>query len=214
MAGMTLRMQRLTAGFSQIIIRQPMKTHYHKTLTFLCCLATAGLLASCYSTLSYNEAMQRNVSKITDSEKLEDARFLLEAASYNILATKMAEAAIESGYSASVVSMARENLGKHVEMERELRRLARREDVVLTAGMNSEHERILAELNTADRREFDRSYIRLLGELSREDRQKFSRMATDANSEHVRSFAARKLDLFESYEREIETVDADLLRTY
>lgn len=192
-----------------------MKTQYNRVLLgSISFLATAFLLAGCYSTLSYNEAMQRNVSKIDDSEKLEDARFLLEAASYNMLAKNMAEAAIKSGYSATVVSMARENLEKHEEMARELRRLARKEDIVLPGEMSSEHERILAELTATDRREFDRTYIRLLGDVSQTDSQKFSRMATEANSENVRSFAARKLDLFESYQREIQTVDAELLRTY
>ena len=178
------------------------------------CLIFSGLLAACTSTLSYNEAMQRNVNNIQDSEKLEDARFLLEAASYNILARDMAQTAIESGYSASIVSMARENLEEHEEMARELRRLARREDIALPGEPNSEDKRILAELKSADRREFDRTYIRLLRDVSEEDRREFSNMATEASSEEIRAFAARKLDLFESHQDQLQTVDAELLQTY
>jgi putative membrane protein len=191
-----------------------MKIHYNSLLSSLCCLVTLAIFASCTSTLSYNEAMQKNVRTIDNSEKLEDARFLLEAASYNMLATRMAETAIESGYSASVVSMARENLEQHEEMARELRRLARRGDIALPGEMNSDHQRILADLQSADRRQFDRTYIRLLGEVGEEDSQKFSEMATEAESEDIRAFAARKLDLFESYRQEIQTVDAELLQTY
>ena len=58
-----------------------MKTQYYAIVSSLGCLVILALAASCTSTLSYNEAMQRNVSKIDDTEKLEDARFLLEAAS-------------------------------------------------------------------------------------------------------------------------------------
>ena len=191
-----------------------MKTQYYAIVSSLGCLVILALAASCTSTLSYNEAMQRNVSKIDDTEKLEDARFLLEAASYNTLATRMAEAAVKSGYSASLVRMARENLEAHQEMEKELRKLARKEDITLPGEMSSEHDRILAELTSTDRREFDRTYLRLLGEVSEEDSQKFSDMATQAQSEEVRAFAARKLDMFESYRQEIQTVDAELLRTY
>lgn len=191
-----------------------MKIQYNTLWSSFCFVIIALFLASCTSTLSYNEAMQKNVSNIDDNEKLEDARFLLEAASYNTLATRMAEAAIKSGYSASVVRMAKENLEAHQEMDKELSKLARKEDIVLPAGMNSEHERMLAELTSTDRREFDRTYLRLLQEVSAQDSQKFSTMATEAQSEDIRAFAARKLDLFESHRRSIETVDAELLRTY
>jgi putative membrane protein len=191
-----------------------MKIRYNILLSSVCTLGIAVLLAACTSTLSYNEAMQKNVSNIDDTEKLEDARFLLDAASYNTLAVRMAEAAIKSGYSASVVRMARENLEVHEEMEDDLRKLARKEDIALPNGMNTEHERMLAELRSADRREFDRTYLRLLGEVSEQDSRKFSNMATEAQSEDIRAFAARKLDMFESHRQGIQTVDAELLRTY
>lgn len=191
-----------------------MNSCYTKLQNGFCCFATALLLAACSSNLTYNEAMQKNVRTIEDSEKLDDARFLIDAASYNILATKMAEAAIESGYSASVVSLAKENLEAHQEMGKELRKLARKEDVALPGQMNSEHARVLSQLTGSDRRTFDKTYLQLLREVSEQDSQKFANMATDASSDDVRAFAARKLDLFESHRQEIETVDAELLRTY
>lgn len=191
-----------------------MKNVYVNPLSIALVITAAVVLASCSSNLTYNEAMQRNVSKIEDSEKLEDARFLMDASSYNQLATKMAEAAIESGYSNSLVSMARTNLEEHEDMAREISRLARREKIVLPGELKSEHERILAELTATDRREFDRTYIRLLREVAQEDAQKFSTMATAAESEDVRAFAARKLDMFKSHEDGLQTVDAELLQTY
>ena len=188
-----------------------MKNSYKSVLA---CLAVALIVSSCSSSLSYNEALQKNVSNLEDSGRLEDARFLVDAASYNLLATKMAEEAVESGYSASVVSMARENLNEHEEMEKELRKLARKEDIVLPGEMHSEHQRLLAELRSADRREFDRTYIRILSDIGQEDREKFENMATAAKSDDIRAFAARKLDHFESDQNELQTVDAELLRTY
>lgn len=183
-------------------------------MTGLCCLVSVALMSSCSSSLSYNEAIQKNTSKVEDPERLDDARFLVDAASYNILATRMAEAAINSGYSASLVSLAKENLEEHEEMGNELKKLARKEDMFLPEEMHSDHERLLAELTSSDRREFDRTYIRILTEVSDQDSQKFSQMATDAESEEIRAFAARKLDLFKSHKDQLQTVDAELLRTY
>lgn len=180
----------------------------------LASLAIALLMSSCSSSLSYNEALQKNVSRLEDTEKLEDARFLVDAASYNLLAMKLAEEAIKSGYSASVVSMARENLKEHEEMGKELKKLARKEDIVLPAELSSEHQRLLAELSSSDRREFDRTYIRILGDIGQQDGEKFESMATEAKSEEIRAFAARKLDHFESHQNQLQTVDAELLRTY
>jgi predicted outer membrane protein len=191
-----------------------MKNSYKKILGGFCCLTTAALLVSCSSSLSYNEALQKNISRIEDSEKLEDARFLVDAASYNMLAMEMANEAIKSGYSASLVTLAKENYEQHEEMGKELKKLARQEDVVLPAQMNDTHQKLMNELKSSDRREFDRNYIRILRDASQEDRGRFSQMATAAESEDIRAFAARKLDLFESHQTQFETVDAELLRTY
>jgi putative membrane protein len=190
-----------------------MKNSYKKMIG-LSAMLCAVFMAACSSSLSYNDALQKNVRKIDDTEKLDDARFLVDAASYNILAMRMAEAAIKAGYSASLVTLAKENLEQHEEMGKELNKLARKEKVVLPAEMSDEHQRLLSELTASDRREFDRTYIRILGEISNDDSQKFSRMATEAESEEVRAFAARKLDLFESHKTQLETVDAELLKTY
>jgi predicted outer membrane protein len=191
-----------------------MENLYNKITAAIYCLVAVVMLQRCSSSLSYNEALQRNVKNIEDSEKLEDARFLVEAMSFNTLATRLAEAAMKSGYSASVVSMAEQNYEEHEEMGKELQKLARKEDIVLPSEMNDEHARYLAELTSSDRREFDRNYIRILKTINEEHSRKFSQMATDAESEEIRAFAARKLDLFETHENSLETVDAELLRTY
>ncbi|HET9487149.1 MAG TPA: DUF4142 domain-containing protein [Chryseosolibacter sp.] len=191
-----------------------MKDTYKRVIGNLTFLIAPVIMVACSSSLSYNEAIQKNVSRVEDPEKLEDAKFLVDATSYNILAMRMAEAAIESGYSASLVTLARENLEKHKEMGQELKKLARKEDIVLPAEMNHTHEKLFNELKGTDRREFDRTYVKLMRDASQEDRGRFSQMATAAESEDIRSFAARKLDLFESHQTELETVDAELLKTY
>lgn len=191
-----------------------MKNPYRTAACLAYSLASAAFLISCSSSLSYNDAVQKNTKNITDPAKLEDARFLVEAASYNMLATKLSEAAIKSAYSASVVRLAKENLEQHVEMGKELKKLARQEDVILPAEMNEQHQKLLAELVSSDRREFDKAYVRILKQASEEGSQRYAEMATNAKSDDIRAFAARKLDLFESHETELETVDAELLKTY
>src|SRR3546814_1417317 len=73
-------------------------------------------------------------------EKQEDARFLVDAASYNILATQLAQEATNSAYSASVVQMARDILEEHEAMAKELKKLARGEKIKI--GRASCRERV------------------------------------------------------------------------
>ncbi len=191
-----------------------MKTQYQRLTAAFCSAACVVLLASCYSSLSYNDAIQKNVSRVDDPDRHDDARFLADAASYNRLATEMAEEAVQSGYSASLVSLAKENLEQHHEMKKELKRLARREDMVLPAEMKEEHQNLLTELKRADRSQFDRTYIRIMSEIAQQDREMFSRMATEGESEEIRAFAATQLGTFDTHKTQLETVDAELLRTY
>jgi len=171
-------------------------------------------MASCSSNLSYNEAIQKNVSRVEDPDQHDDARFVVDAASYNLLATQMAEEATTSGYSASLVSLAKENLEQHEALGKELKRVARKEKFVLPGKMSDDHQKLLDELKRSERRNFDRTYIRILGEISEKDKELFSEMATAGKSEEVRGFAAKQLGVFDSHKSKLETVGAELLRTY
>ncbi|MEO5603831.1 MAG: DUF4142 domain-containing protein [Cyclobacteriaceae bacterium] len=177
-------------------------------------LALPILMIACTSTLTYNEAMLKNEKKVEDPQKLADAKFLVEARSYNLLAIALTEAATTNGYAASVVSLAKENQEEHLEMAKELQKLARQEKISLPASMNEEHQRLLSELKSSERSEFDKEFLRVYKRINEEENSSFMRMATDAADEDVRAYAARKLDYFKSHETEFETVDADLLKTY
>lgn len=173
-----------------------------------------GVLSSCYSSLSYNDAIQKNISRADSPDMHDDARFVADAASYNLLATQAAEKAIESGYSATVVNLAKETLKQQELVRKDLKRIARREDMVLPAEMSEEHERLLSELKAAGRDQFDRTFVRVLMEVNNKDRRRFEEMATDAKSDDIRAFAARQIGHFDTHRSQLQTVDAELLRTY
>jgi predicted outer membrane protein len=186
----------------------------NRTGNLLCLTIVSMLMGACASSLSYDQAMRKNATKIRDTARLDDARFLVDAKSYNLLALQLTELAITQGYAASVVTLAKQNHEDHVEMGKEIEKLARKEKVVLPKTMKPEHEKLLAELTASDRTDFDKNFIRIFKAVSEEDNSNFMNMATDAADADVRSFAARKLDLFKSHQTEFETVDAELLKTY
>lgn len=192
-----------------------MKVLYNnRTGNFCCLIVMSALMAACSQSLTYNEALRKNQNKIEDPERLEDARFLVDAKSYNILETKLAEAAITSGYSASVVALGKQNHEEHLEMDKELDQLARKEKIILPAMMDDRHQALFFEVSKSDRKDFDKNFIRILKMVNEENSSKYMRMATDAKDEDVRAFAARKLDMFKSHQIAHETVDQELLKTY
>ncbi len=172
------------------------------------------LPSGCDSTLSYSKAVKKNLKNTDNQQRFDDARFVIDAASYNLLATSLAEQASTSGYSAALVSLAKENLEHHRTMRKELKRLARKEKIKLPGEMSDSHQALLNELKTTDKRSFDAAYIRIMNEITEESRNTFSRLATAAESAEIRSFAARELGTFDSHKDRLRTVENGLLRTY
>jgi putative membrane protein len=190
-----------------------MKTHY-KFLLRCAFVLTAVFLISCSQTLTYQEAVSKNERKITDVAKLQDARFLVDAKSFNILEMKLAEAAITSGYASTVVDLARKHLDDHKDMQEDLNTLARKEKIVLPTLMNDKHQMYMLDVTQSSREDFDTKYIEALQRINEENKEQYMRMATDAKDADIRAFAARKLDMLRDHTTRMEEVKSKLMNTY
>lgn len=192
-----------------------MKALYSKqTRNFFYVMIMSALLAGCSQSLTYQDAMRKNEKKIEDSERMQDARFLVDAKSFNLLEAELTEAAMNSGYSATVVALGKQNNEAHLEMNKELDQLARKEKIVLPSTMSDRHQALLFEVTKSDRKDFDKTFVRVAKMVNEENSSKYMAMATDAKDEDVRAFAARKLDKFKSTMTQLEAVDQELLKTY
>jgi|SRR5690606_31791556 putative membrane protein len=191
-----------------------MKNIYRQVATAAGWMFLIVALSACSRSISYNDAVQKNIRRADNPDMHDDARFVADAASYHLLVTQMAEQAIESGYSAALVRLAQETLKQQEDMLKDLKRIARREDMVLPTKMRDQHEQMLSELKSTGRDQFDRTFTRILMDVNRDDRAKFEQMATNGESADVRAFAARQIGFFNNYQDQLRTVDAELLRTY
>lgn len=172
------------------------------------------LLASCANDLTYNQALVRNQKKIDDPNLLEDSKFLVEAKSFNLLQVQLAELAVNSGYAAAIVDLARQQLADHKAMNDDLATLARKKRIALPAELNEKHAGQLAELRTANRENFDRDFLVAMQRINTENKEEYLSMATEANDEDVRAFSARKLDMLRAHEVKMEDVKKQLMNTY
>lgn len=177
-------------------------------------MASTLLLGACSGDASYKEALEENKEDIEDPKTREDANFLVEAKSLALLNTKVYTLAADSGYSSALVEFAGQHKEGHEEMEKDLNDLAKDKDIKLPSEMSDEHNAMYAQLSTADREEFDRSFVRITKRINDDSRSLFNRNATGANDPDIRAFAARKLDQLQANATAVNDIEKRLLQTY
>jgi putative membrane protein len=191
-----------------------MKTLYNASVRILALAGVMIFAVSCSGDLSYQEAINKNDRKIEDEGKRSDARFLVEAKSFNMLELKLSELASTTGYAASIVDLAKRNRKDFEKMNDEIEKLAAREKIALPESMGDEHQATFFEVSKADRQDFDKEYLLAMKKVNEANLERFLRMATDAKDADVRAFAARKLDMMRMHEQRVSEVDDKLLDTY
>jgi putative membrane protein len=181
------------------------------TMLFAVCLT---IISGCSSSLSYQQALNKNERKINGIDALQDAQFLVEAKSFNILEKSMSELAAEKGYSAELVKYAKRTLENHEDMEKQLNKLARKEKVILPAEMKAEHAQKLDDLKSSNRADFDTKFVEILEEINEDNTFLYEEKASAAHDADVRAFAARKLDVFRAHAKELDGVNDQLMQTH
>jgi putative membrane protein len=172
------------------------------------------LLVSCSSSLSYREAMNRNARKIHDAGRLDDANFLVDAKSFNMLEMKLAEAAVTNGYASAIVDLARKHLDQLKDMNDDLNKIARKEKIAMPESISEKHQLYLIDVTKADKQDFDKQYIQTIQRINEENKEQYMRMATDGKDADIRAFAARKLDMLKSHADELDEAEKKLMNTY
>jgi putative membrane protein len=171
-------------------------------------------LSSCASNMSYQQALDKNRRSLESMEKLEDAQFMVEAQSFNLLEQRINQLAIEKGYSADLVKFARKNAESYEDLGDELSKVSRKEKIKIPSEMKTEHEQKLQELSATARSDFDARYVDVLREINEENTELFEEQASEANDAEIRAFAAAKLGVLRATAEEISQVDDQLMQTH
>lgn len=177
-------------------------------------LAVAVLAVSCSQNLSYQQAVNKNQRHFDDPKMQADAKFLVDAKSFNLFETNLSDIAIKSGYSAALVNMAKRSQEDHEKMTKELNKLARKKHIKLPKEMSDSHAQLLKKLSAADREDFDRNFVRVVEQVNAENTFQFETMATEATDGDIRAFSAHKLDLLRSQAQAIDSVENKLMHTF
>ena len=186
-----------------------MNTLSHYILTGLVLLA----ITACQKELTYSEALNKNEDNLTDPKAVEEAYFLVKTKSANMLGTLLTSMAVDSGYAAVIKDLARQNLADHKKLGDDLPRIAHDGDIALPTQMSSSHQSIYVKVAASNHKDFDRNFIEAIKKLNEAMNEEFNSMATDAQDEEIRAFAARRLGIIRSHTNRIAQVEDELLVT-
>jgi hypothetical protein len=172
----------------------------------------AILLGSCSREVSYTDAIDKN-KKIDDPKMVEDANFLVEAKSINMLEEQLASLAADTAYSAALVELSKNNIKDYDKLDNEIDKLASKKKIKLPTEISGDHMKLYSEISGARHEEFDKDLLKTLRKVNDDNTDKFESMATEAHDDDIRAFSARYLDMLRSQSDRLKAVEDQLLET-
>lgn len=168
-------------------------------------------IAACSTSLTYNQAVEKNESNLKSSDMVSDAQFLVEAMSFSILEHKLAQLASERGYAAAVQFYGQKVVKDHEKMNEQLKKLASANDIKVPAQMSEGHKQKYDKVAEASRSDFDKQFISTIEDIYESHINLFKQFATSATDDDIRAFAAKNLGLVRSNEEEADALEEKLL---
>jgi putative membrane protein len=169
------------------------------------------IMLSCSNETSYQDALQGNEDRIEDATRLDDAKFLVEEKSLNILQRKLIDLASSSGYSAAVVDFGKAHVTFFNDIGKDIDRIAKDESFELPTEMSIDHQATFSQIENSTRALFDQQLISTLKEINSSQKRTYISKASEASDPDVRAFAARKIGSIRSLEQSIIEVEKGLL---
>jgi putative membrane protein len=168
-------------------------------------------LLSCANETSYQDALQGNDNRIEDAKRLDDARFLVEEKSLNILQHQLMDLASSSGYSAAVVNFGKAHVTFLNDMGKDIDRIAKDESFELPTEMSIDHQATFSQIEKSTRAQLDQLLISALKKINTNQKKTYILKASEASDPDVRAFAARKIGSIRSLEQSVIEVEKGLL---
>ena len=136
-----------------------------------------------------------------------DALFVAEAASANMLQLQLSKEAITRGVSPEVKEMAQQMQDVHEQMLTELQDLSTKTNLVLPQTLGNAHQEVLEEVNSKEGIAFDLAYIREVRYLHDKLLTRYEDMAENGVSMDVKQYASRQLPLFRQHLQQAEALE-------
>lgn len=136
-----------------------------------------------------------------------DALFVAEAGSANMLQVQLGELAQERGVSPEVKEMAQEMTNAHRQIEQDLQQMAQQGGFVLPDSLGRAHQKVYDEVNKESGIGFDLAYIRRTRQELNTILRRYEDMAEKARVMEVKQFASKQLPLLRQHLQKAEVLE-------
>lgn len=169
-----------------------------------------GMLAGCNSNDSIKAAAEQSIAQFEQAGQKNmknDALFVAEAASANMLQLQLSQEAVARGVSPEVKAMAQEMEDVHEQMLTELQELGANANFVLPQTLGNAHKEVLDEVSAKEGIAFDLAYIREIRYLHDKLLDRYEDMAEHGVSMDVKQYASRQLPLIRQHLESAEALE-------
>lgn len=176
-------------------------------------LASAVLLlgtASCGADDSIERAAAQSVEQFEAAGMQgmkNDALFIAEAASANMLQVQLSDLALEKAVSPEVKEMAQEMGAGHRRMMEDLQNTAVQGEFVIPNELGRAHQRVYDDVSGQTGIGFDLAYIKRIREEHDTLLNRYEDMAENAQVMAVKQFASKQLPLLRQYLQKVEALE-------
>ncbi|WP_018476539.1 DUF4142 domain-containing protein [Pontibacter roseus] len=136
-----------------------------------------------------------------------DALFMAEAASANMLQVQLGEMALERAVSPEVKEMAQEMTAGHRRVMEDVESIAVEGDFVLPTTLGANHQQVYDEVSKETGIGFDLAYIKRIREEHDQLLKRYEDMAENGIALEVKQFASKQLPLLREHLQEAETLE-------
>ena len=168
---------------------------------------------SCNSNDSIKAAADQSVAQLEQAgikNMQNDAIFVAESASADMLHLQLSEEAITRGVSPEVKEMAQQMQDVYQQMLTELQDLSAKENLVLPQTLGNAHKDIYDEVVKKEGIAFDLAYIREVRHLHDKLLDRYEDMAENGVSMEVKQYASRQLPLIRQHLQQAEALESKI----
>lgn len=136
-----------------------------------------------------------------------DALFMAEAASANMLQVQLGDLALEKAVSPEVKEMAQQMASGHRQMVEDLQTIADQGNFVLPTMLGANHQKVYDDVNAETGIAFDLTYLKRVHEEHRHLLKRYEDMAENAKTMEVKQFASKQLPLLRQHLQQAEALE-------
>lgn len=178
---------------------------------FLFLTGILGLTMACNQEGASNEDTKEPAEEVNEELveahswlEEEDAAFLVDVYSYNLMIIRYSELAMQEAGTPALQDFATRSVLFHQKLNEEIEGMARTKTIALPAQVGENVEHFVQELKGKEGDAFDEAYVNVLGDIQDKKVNQYEEAADDAYDMNLRNWASRTLPTIKAHALTVE----------